>query len=803
MVGTEECGGRAEEEKDMFLRILKKDLKRNKTMNVILFLFTVLAAVFVASGLNNLVSVISGTDYYLDQANVGDYVIIASTGEDVSSIKNVLDSSSHVKSYRLDKVCFGKSDVVRDQNGKAFDNDNTTILQAIGRTQMNFFNTDDQSIQSVEKGKIYLPSSFVRDQGLRSGDTVEIHILDCTKRFIVAGGMKDAMLGSTFMGNNRVLMNDEDYDEILQTEGLSDYEGCIVNVDSDDPMGCKADFANVDRILFDDVRSTIKITYVLDLIVAFIVVILSICLMVVSFVLIRFSITFAITEDFREIGVMKAIGIRERKIRSLYMVKYVGLGILGCFAGCIISFPFGRFLMKNVTENMVLGNSYGNLMNLLGSAIVFGLIVGFAYLATGRLKRMTPTDAIRSGETGERFTKKGGLRISKSRGGNCFYLALNDILSSPGRFMNILISFTLCTLFVLITSNTVSTMDSNSCIDAFGTRADLYVTDDSISMDFMYRENGKEMMTEHLDEMEKELAQLGMPGKVSIEMIYKFKFTLNGKTVRYSFQQGLHTKTSDYAFEEGSAPRNKNEIAITRKVANDMGLKIGDVIEIDFGDRKEKCTVTAMFQSLNLLGSIIILHEDAPTSFDYVASFMQYKISFTDDPDDETIEARKERLKKVYDNDQVMDQREYCIDSMKSLDTVQGLEKLLLGITLIVIVLVTILMERSFISDEKKEIAILKAVGFRDGSVIAWQVIRFGIVCAISMVIAMVLSIPVTKLTMTPVFGMMGADHIEFIYSIKSLFRYPAIIFGATIAIAFLTALYTGTIKARDTASIE
>ncbi|MBP5281577.1 MAG: ABC transporter permease [Lachnospiraceae bacterium] len=629
----------------MFLRILKKDLKRNKTMNVILFLFTVLAAVFVASGLNNLVSVLTGTDYYLDQANVGDYIIISSTGEDDSFLKNVLDTSKYVKAYRMDRVCFGKADVVRDQNGKAYDNDNTTILQALGNTQMNFFDTNNQLIKSVKQGEIYLPNSFVKNQNLQPGDVVELCILDYTKKYVVAGAMKDALLGSTFMGNNRVLMNDADYDEILKTEGLSDYEGRIVNVDSDEPMKCKADFADVDRILFDDARSTIKITYVLDLIVAFIVVVLSICLMIVSFVLIRFSITFAITEDFREIGVMKAIGIRERKIRSLYMVKYIGLGLIGCGVGCIISFPFGNLLMKDVTENMVLGNSYGELVNLLGAALVFGLIVGFAYLATGRLKRMTPTDAIRSGETGERFQKKGGYRIGKSHTGNCVYLAINDILSSPGRFLNILISFTICTLFVLITSNTTATMDSNSCIDAFGTRADLYITDDSTSMNFMYRENGKEMMLEHLSDMEKELADLGMPGRVSIEMIYKYKFSYNGMEVRYSFQQGLNTKASEYVYDEGSAPRNKNEIAITKKVAQDMGMKIGDVIEIDFGDRKEKCTVTATFQSLNLLGSIIILHEDAPTSFDYLASFMQYKIEFDEELEEKALQARKERLK--------------------------------------------------------------------------------------------------------------------------------------------------------------
>ena len=59
----------------MLLRILKKDLKRKKTMNLILFLFIVLATMFVASGINNVVTVINGTEYYLDKAGVEDFVI--------------------------------------------------------------------------------------------------------------------------------------------------------------------------------------------------------------------------------------------------------------------------------------------------------------------------------------------------------------------------------------------------------------------------------------------------------------------------------------------------------------------------------------------------------------------------------------------------------------------------------------------------------------------------------------------------------------------------------------------------------
>ena len=64
----------------MFLRILKLDLKKKKGMNILLLLFIILASIFSASGLNNVVTVINGTDYYFDKAGVGDYVVIANTG---------------------------------------------------------------------------------------------------------------------------------------------------------------------------------------------------------------------------------------------------------------------------------------------------------------------------------------------------------------------------------------------------------------------------------------------------------------------------------------------------------------------------------------------------------------------------------------------------------------------------------------------------------------------------------------------------------------------------------------------------
>ena len=43
----------------MFWDILRKDLKRKKTINIVILLFIILAAMFVASGLNNVLTVVN------------------------------------------------------------------------------------------------------------------------------------------------------------------------------------------------------------------------------------------------------------------------------------------------------------------------------------------------------------------------------------------------------------------------------------------------------------------------------------------------------------------------------------------------------------------------------------------------------------------------------------------------------------------------------------------------------------------------------------------------------------------------
>ena len=108
--------------------------------------------------------------------------------------------------------------------------------------------------------------------------------------FDIAGEIKDALLGSVMMGNTRFIISNEDYQRYTSDSKIKDYKGCIYNIDTDDVKILINDIADVEGVLFADGKDVIKICYIMEMIVAMIVLILSVCLIIVSFVLLKFEI---------------------------------------------------------------------------------------------------------------------------------------------------------------------------------------------------------------------------------------------------------------------------------------------------------------------------------------------------------------------------------------------------------------------------------------------------------------------------------------------------------------------------------
>jgi len=785
----------------MYFNILKKDFKRKKTMNLILFMFTILASMFVSSGVSNVITVMNGTDYYLDKAGIGDFIIITQNGEGGS--EEILKNSDYIDSYRVEKAFWGvKNQVLLD--GKELEvKSNTIIFQSVGENGITFFNSDNEPLSDIKKGEIYVTAGLLESNNVSIGDAVSIDYHGLKKELKIAGEVKDALLGSDMMGNTRFLMSSEDIKD-FETEENRPYEGRIFNVFTSEIAELQSDISEAKNVLFASGRGLIKLSYVMEMIIAMIVLVLSVCLCIVSFVLLKFVITFTINEDYREIGIMKAIGIHNFKIRSIYLTKYFVMSLMGGIVGFVAGIPFGNMLIDSVSKKMVLSNDQGVILNILGAIIVIFIMTGFAYLCTGKIKKSTPVDAIRNGSNGERFKKKSKCSMKKMNCSNAFFMAVNDFVCAPKRFMTIILSFFICSILVFGIVEVSDTMLSDRLITTFGKRSDVYLASTGLLGIDTLAVDGNEKVDNALKKVENDLASLGMPGKTCVEIWYKYTVTFNGRTASHTFQQNRYTKSTDYEYTEGSAPENANEIAITELVSEEMGAVIGDTVTIDYGTEKRDCVITAYYQTMNQTGDVIRLHEDAPTDMTYACSLMAIQVDFDDHPNAKVIDERAEKLKEFYSTEDIFDAAGYCDDCMKVASTMTSVQYLLLAITCVVVILVTVLMERTFISDEKSQIALLKAIGFRDSFIIRWQIYRFLIVALITEILAVALTYPITKLWCDPIWNMMGAQNVDYYFNPLSLcVIYPGVILIINLLTVWLTARTTKKITCNDVGNVE
>ena len=488
----------------MYLRILKKDLKRKKTMNIILLLFIILATMFVSSSVNNIITVTTALDAYFEKAGMSDYFVATMDKAEDVPIAEILEEISEIDSYGIEHILYMNPENLIYEGKRLESMKNTSVLQALEDAKLNYFDSNNQMIESIEPGQIYISGKCIRKNDMKTGDKLKIQFGEVSVTFEIVGSFKDAVLGSDMMGMTRFIISESNFEKFVSDEAIASmYGGSLCYINTSDTAAVEKELSERDNsVIFLGNIDTIKLTYIMDMVVAGVLLVVSVCLILIAFVVLRFSSAFTLTEEYREIGVMKAIGIPNIKIRSLYLIKYFMLALMGAAIGFGASIPFGEMLLQSVSQSMVMGNDNSFLINILCSVAVILLILLFCYTCTGKVKKYTPVDAIRNGTTGERFQKKGILRLNQSPLSPTVFLATNDVLSSPRRFGTVILTFTLCLSMVLILVNTVNTLKSDGLVTAFAlTESDVYLSDEGEQMEFMTAD-GRERLEQKLEELE-------------------------------------------------------------------------------------------------------------------------------------------------------------------------------------------------------------------------------------------------------------------------------------------------------------
>ncbi len=774
-------------------------------MNIILLLFMILATMFVASSVNNIINVTTALDSYFEMADAPDYAAAAMNKNLVVDIDETVSQASAVDRYATENVLFLSSDNFIYGNEDIVSKGSNLVHSDIC---MNYFLSDGSILETVRPGEFYMSEGEADACGIDVGDQLTIECNGARREFVLADKIKDALFGSKQMTLTRYIISEEDFENFLSAENTEEYYGgTLVYIYSSDMETALPQIKPlVDNSALTMDRATMKFTYVFDMIVVGLLLMVSMILIIIAFVVLRFTISFTLSEEFREIGVMKAIGIGNFKIRGFYLVKYMGLSIIGAAVGLVLSFPFGKMLMSVSSQNIIVGNQSPVLVNIVCAVLVVAVILLFCYGCTGKVKKLTPIDAIRNGQTGERFRKKSLMSLGKSRLPMAPFLALNDMVSSPRRYGIITLTFFLCLSLLLILSATVSTMNSGSLAATFGwADCDIYL-DSKIIAECML-EDGHEKLEKHIDEMEQTLAKHGIPAKCYQEMMFILPVSFGEDESNICIYQGTGSTMDMYEYTAGTAPQNTDEIAITRIAADKLNATIGDTVTIKTIDGEKEYIISAFFQSMNMQGSGIRLHSDAYINYVQAAASVDgTQITFTDHPDSREIERRMEEIQRIFpDYKNIRTCAEATADMIGIGGALDAVKSLVGVLTIVLAALITVLMERSFIAKEQGEIALMKAVGTRNGKIYAYHTLRFLFVGIMAVMIGEIFAMPLTHLCIDPIFQMMGMElAVDYVTDpVEMYLIFPVVILATTTVSAFLTSLYTRKIKSSDTANME
>ena len=789
----------------MFFEILKRDLKRKKTMNFIIFIFVIMSVTFVCSSVTNLSGTFNSLDKYFADAGVGDFIALERAQGAEKSAEEIARELPYVNEIKSEEVLYNVEGI-KVKSGEIIKAAEIVMISSFDRRINKFYYSDKNlEITEIPKGGVYLRKSALETLNSDVGDTLTVTIDGIEKEFKILGVLKDAFFGGSLMDTPRFLISEEDFSEFLNGENIDQYLGSIDYFYTDNTHDLRKELSECTNIAFMDTKGTMKITYLMEMVVAGMLMIVSICLIIIALFILKFTISFTISEEFREIGIMKAIGIPSAGIRMLYLVKYLALALLGAVIGFICSFPFSNLLMEKTKETIVISDEGSMMLSVVSAIVVVVVVMFFGFRSTRLIKKYTPVDAIRNGSTGERYKKKGFLKLSKSGSRPAPFMAFNDILSGLKRFMVMIITFSIGILLVMIVLNCISTLKSEKLVRWFGvTEADVYLSSTKNITDY-HNENGKELLQDELENIRILLQENGMPAKVGAEVLFNYALKKGDRKANSMAFLGVNTDTNDYDnYVEGSAPQNPKEIALHYMLLENLSAAIGDTVTVTDPDGSRDYIVSGTFETMTNRGEGVRFHQDDDRNYLYMNGIWGIQIKFTDNPSDKEKTARIEKMKELLPDYEIYTPSGFTDKTIHSAAYLDDTRWLVLLVVILINILVAVLMEKSFLTKERGEIACLKALGFRDSSIVFWQTLRVFIVMLISTVIAIALNNPVCQISVGGIFKGMGAKKIIFDPNVlESYVIYPGIIIAATLFGVFLTAMSVKHIRANEINSIE
>lgn len=546
-------------------RMIINDIKANKLVSAATCIFMAVTAMLLGLSILLYASLADSIDSLMTEAKTPDFLQMHTGELDEDDVNSFSQQREDIEAMQICTFLNLQNSQISIGN-ESFENNMQDNGLSCQSSLFDYLVDADNKVIYPSEGEVYVPVCYRKEYGIKSGDVMRIG----KEELIVAGFLRDSQMNSMMASSKRFLISEPDYERLRQL-GSEEY---LIEFRLKDGSDINA-FATAykDAGLPDNGPT---ITYPLirmmnalsDGMMILVVLLVSVVVLLISMLCIRYIILTQLEKDKTGIGMLKAVGISRRDIRKLYMSKYLILSVVGCMTGVIAAIITAKPVGAQMRE--LYGNA-GNIgliyaLMILGALAAEGVILLSVSRLLHRTDRISAADALYGRGS---FGKKKNLWLPAM------------IITAAAMFM------------ILLPQNMKSTIEAPEFVTYMG------IGESHIRIDVRQTGNVRKIAGEVTED-------IGHDNRVCDYVLMEtgsYRTILqNGSSYNLMIENGDHSRFP-VRYTEGRYPENDREIALSVLNAEEMGVKLGDEIivckEMKDGTAEEiSCSVCGIYSDI-------------------------------------------------------------------------------------------------------------------------------------------------------------------------------------------------------------
>lgn len=574
--------------------MIARDFTRNRSVTVVLVVLMMLSVVLATASAGTLVRLIGASSSLMAQARAPHVAQLHAGAYDHSAVNRWAADRPEV-AYHQTMLMLGidGANLFFDGEPQTTNIQQNSLVAPNGERDL-LLDLGNRPITEVTSGTVVLPVYYDVVTDLKVGDLVEITAADgFSKELTVAGFARDSMMNAAITSSKRLAVSPADLEEVRAHTGEVEH---LVEFWLHDAPAQTAPFekAYLDSEMpkagqMVDSATLLMFTMIGDGMVAAVVILVSVLLLGVGLLCLRFSFLTATEQDYREIGVLKAIGVAPRHVKRIYLTKYALLAGIATAGGLLGGWALIPLLTRNITRYLGSAPSIWNwIVPVLAAAAVFVALVLFVLVLLRRFNKVSAVTALSAGATG-RQSRAARLRLHGSRMPVHFRLGLMDVIGRGPIYLLLFAVFAVSTFIMIVPISSATTASAPGFIHYMGTgtvdlRIDLRYADDTSTDQFA---SAVERLTADPD----------------VTAIAPMVTTRNATVDEDANAASLYIENGDHSrlpvtYADGRAPTDSSEIALSLLALNQAGRVVGDTLPVEVSGQLRDLTIVGGYQDI-------------------------------------------------------------------------------------------------------------------------------------------------------------------------------------------------------------